>query len=261
MNNFATFLSLGSFGRVGNQLFQIAATIGYARKQNFDYIFPQWQCNYTNKYMSQYFKKNIPQQSVVSTRNTYQEQHFHHVDIPRMENVDLKGWFQSKKYWENCEDEIREYFEPHQTVVHRMYEKYGHLLGTENCAIHVRLGDYVGHEIHGVCNVNYYNRAIEELKKRKDIQNFLLFSDDIQTARQMFPSNFNIIQNNIDVEDLFLMSFCKNFIIPNSSFSWWAAYLSKNNDKLIYAPDRWFANPSYAIDNDIYNPNMIKINF
>ena len=93
---------------------------------------------------------------------------------------------------------------------------------------------------------------------------FLIFSDDINWCKEFFPDipeKFKFIDGNTDYEDLILMSLCKNNIICNSTFSWWAAWLNQNQDKKVIVPTNWFGK-AYANNktDDIFCENWIKLN-
>jgi hypothetical protein len=92
---------------------------------------------------------------------------------------------------------------------------------------------------------------------------FLIFSDDIYWCKQNFPDlpeKFVFIDENKDYEELFLMSKCKNNIICNSTFSWWGAWLNKNDQKKVVAPAKWFGSAyDHYNTNDLYCENWIKI--
>jgi hypothetical protein len=92
------------------------------------------------------------------------------------------------------------------------------------------------------------------------INRFLIFSDDIEWCKKNFNSDdFYFVEGNKDIEDLFLMTLCKNHIISNSSFSWWGSWLCENDKKIIIAPNRWFSEESSTIYKDVYTSNMIRI--
>ena len=115
-------------------------------------------------------------------------------------------------------------------------------------AIHVRRGDYVSNvksfDFHGICEVTYYKNAIEQLNAKLDNPTYFIFSDDVQWVRNNFNfiSNYTLVSDNAEqnnFEDFRLMRFCKHQIIANSTFSWWAAWLS-DNPKSVIAPSKWF---------------------
>jgi hypothetical protein len=233
-----TFKRLGvRYGRLGNQLFQIAATIGIALKNRQKYVFPQWA-------YSRYFEHAVPQSSRAAfdeiVFRTYKEEWFHYMDVVLDPNCswDLLGYFQTEKYFKHCEQKIRHYFQLKNEYRNYLQEKYGEYLSEKTCSIHVRRGDYVNQEReYYQCSAEYFGKAIEEF----DNTTFLVFSDDIDWCKQVFrKSNFVFIEGEKDILDLYLMSMCQNNIIANSTFSWWAAWLNENKDKKVVAPGRWF---------------------
>ena len=89
---------------------------------------------------------------------------------------------------------------------------------------------------------------------------YWVFSDDIPYCKTIFPKTFNFISGHSDIEDFFLMTLCNNFIIANSTFSWWAAWLSKSENKKIVAPKRWFGpGLKHHKTEDIYCKDWIVI--
>ncbi len=272
-----TFSKLGYFGRLGNQLFEIASTIGIAVKNNDVAIFPKWYCDYTKKEMSSYFKNPI-HQTVLDCKSfpTHLEPNVHYDEVSYQNNINLHGWFQSEKYFKHCEQLIRHYFEPNPIIIKKLEEKYRNKLlipyGKETCSIHVRRGDYVDNAFHDAHDMDYFTKAIECIKDRRRHIQFIVFSDDITWCKKHFPEDFIFIENNLsasgaasihrkndtDIEELFLMSMCKHNIITNSSFSWWASWLNKNPNKIIVAPEKWFGEGGPS-DKDIYTKEMVKL--
>ena len=115
-------------------------------------------------------------------------------------------------------------------------------------AVHIRRGDYISNtkaaKLHAICDVDYYDRAIKLIESRLKSPSFYIFTDDPDWAFSninirgecTFVSGKNGFAN---FQELFLMSECSNFIIANSSFSWWAALLSSNANKIVIAPKVW----------------------
>lgn len=258
-----TFEKLGNNGRLGNQLFQIAAAIGYSVKHESKINIPVWFCSYTQKNMSDYFKNKINQtDGRIHFDFVYTERFFDYSEIDCKNNlrINLHGYFQSEKYFENCKEEIRFYFTPDEKVLSRIYKKYKKNLLSNTCSVHIRRGDYIDHPIHGVCDLNYYISAMKLIKSKKDIGNFLIFSDDIEWCKaNIIGDDIFYVEGNMDIEDLFLMSLCNDHIISNSSFSWWGSWLCNYDDKIIISPRRWFTEKSAMTYNDIHTKEMILI--
>ena len=246
------FSRIGKFGRLGNQLFQIAATIGFAVENNVQAKFYKWE-------YSDYFKTPIDQSlNQYEIINTIHERGINYNQLHYIKNSDLVGYFQSEKYFKNCKDLIRKYFTFADSLI-----DYNIINPVENsCSIHVRRGDYVNlQDYHPFPGMDYYRNAISYMKN-KGVNIFYIFSDDIEWCKEHFSYIDEIIyvEGNIDIKDLALMSICKNNIIANSSFSWWGAWLNGNENKIVISPSVWFG-PSKkgVITEDLYCEGWIKM--
>jgi hypothetical protein len=141
---------------------------------------------------------------------------------------------------------------------------------TESVAIHIRLGDYLSnpeaHALHGVCPFEYYYSAIQFMRNQLSDPHFYIFSDDIHLAKEKFQlsgPDFSDIEGHtgkMSYLDLYIMSKCRHFIIANSTFSWWSAWLGSNHEKIVIAPERWFADSS-LITKDLFPPSYVLIQF
>jgi hypothetical protein len=179
------------------------------------------------------------------------EQHYHFdPDILQLpDNVYLEGYWQSPKYFYDIQDIIRAEFTVRSgpdAGNRRMAEE---IAGAESVAIHVRRGDYVSSPAissrHGTCSMEYYQTAVKTIIGRVVQPHFFVFSDDPAWAKEnlsLTGPKTVIGQNGPDhaYEDMRLMSLCKHHIIANSSFSWWGAWLCRNPDKVVIAPQQWF---------------------
>lgn len=237
---------IGYLGRFGNQLFQIAAVIGYARKWKQDYVLPMWP-------YAKHFKYGFNQSKGANHFIKYRERYFHYTDIPRCHNVDLSGYFQSIRYWEHCQPEIRQLFSPNEAI-QAILDKDP--IPENTCAIHVRRTDYLQlKDYHPSLPIDYYQRAMEAIGAER----YIVFSDDIEWCKtQPVFEGATFINSGNDLLDFFIMTQCDKFIIANSSYSWWASYLSKGKDKKIIAPKKeyWFGE-KYNMNNvdDLYLNN------
>jgi len=106
------------------------------------------------------------------------------------------------------------------------------------CSIHVRRGDYLKlKNHHPVQGLGYYKEAMKLVPCDK----FLVFSDDVKWCKKVFNGDQFIVSEPAPQEvDFNMMIACSHHIIGNSSFSWWAAYLGDNPDKVVVAPKNWF---------------------
>ena len=110
-----------------------------------------------------------------------------------------------------------------------------------------------------VCDRNYYESAIRKIKELEPDSTIIIFSDDMEWAKRTLggKANFYFEEKKYDIcEKIVLMSSCKSFIISNSSFSWWAQYLSINNDKTVISPFKWYNDSN---DKRLINPNWVII--
>ena len=117
---------------------------------------------------------------------------------------------------------------------------------SESVCVHVRRGDYLNYNYYMVCNPAYYNECMLEIKKMHPQVKFFIFSDDIEWAKNNLNASeiaesVYVPQGNADYVDFELMRRCKHFIISNSTFSWWAAYLGEYKQKTVITPDKWYS--------------------
>lgn len=262
-----TYINIGKFGRLGNQMFQIASTIGIAKKNNTEFSFPDWNCYYTKKNYNSFFSNSLPKLINSSPINTIQETGFNYneIRIPTDNKLyNLSGYFQSEKYFKDYRDIIINYFSLKPEIEDTIFTKYGSILNN-SCSVHIRRGDYLGQQnLHPVQTIEYYNNAIQkiydnDLNNIKDV-NFLVFSDDINWCKNNIKlPNIHYIENNLDIIDLYLMSKCDNNIIANSSFSWWGAWLNRNKNKKVIAPKKWFGQSLNHNTSDLIPDEWIKI--
>jgi hypothetical protein len=241
-----TYNNIGGFGRLGNQMFQIASTIGIALDNDIDYCFNHWVCRYTGSDFNHYMEEPLPKGGLTPPIQHKQENNFGYTPIKLDKNTNymLFGYFQSEKYFKHHRKHILERFSLNEAHLNQLKEKYGDILDN-SCSLHIRRGDYINSQNqHTLLDLGYYRRAISELYGDDlDGVNVLIFSDDIKWCKQNLDipkANVHYISNNVDILDMFLMSLCTNNIIANSSFSWWGAWLNQNENKKVVAPKNWF---------------------
>ncbi len=242
---FVTF-PLGELGRLGNQLFQIAATIGVARRNGCSFIFPTWQ-------YSRHFEFPLPQAHPIRHMQRRAPRSFAYEEIVIDRATELWGYFQSHRYFAHCEEEVRHYFTPHHALAQLLDSGFADLLARETCSVHVRRGDYLGDPTWPeLAAGDYYERAMSQFDSNTT---FVIFSDDTAWCMERFRGRSTFFVEALSaVEDLFLMARCRGHIIANSSLSWWGAWLDPNPDKKVIAPVRWFGR-KHAEPSVPYRPN------
>lgn len=161
----------------------------------------------------------------------------------------LRSFFQSKEYADNFQSgELKTFFslKEHSQKLSRMISS---LENESTLVLHIRRGDYRNHSNDfGLLSLQYYRKAIEIALAQKIVKNIWIFSDEI-SATHVLAKYFTEIKFNYvskydfsPAETLKLMSSSKNLVIANSTFSWWAAYLSEEAE--VYRPETWFRRES-----------------
>lgn len=179
-------------------------------------------------------------------------------------DVYLDGYWQSQKYFENIEDIIRKDFILKDEISLNIKNLMEVIQKENSVCIHVRRGDYVGNKVHEIVGKEYYDKGLALISKKIKIDKLYVFSDDIKWCEENMKFEFPVMfvgEEYVGQKDeghLVLMKSCKNFIIPNSSFAWWGAWLSSYKDKIVIVPKQWFGDNSINSD-DLIPKNWIRI--
>ena len=258
-----SFDYLAAPGQLGNQMFKYAALRGIAENNGYDFYVPPsklyleknkqlnkayrkiFKYEYQNHFLFEYFEMNsFPRKNIKYSKFTKQVSPESHLFDENLfnncpDNVQLTGYYQTPKYFQNIEEIIRNDFKFKKHIVNKA--KYLHFKYTFDCSMHIRRGDYLTNPNHYALSMKYYNQAIDIFGQDS---NFLVFTDDIEwfkSTKFYRKGQFNLISTltkNSTILDLYFMSLCNRHIIANSTFSWWGAWLSGSN-KIIY-PINWF---------------------
>ena len=196
------------------------------------------------------------------------EPHFNY--WPGLSNIGpscyLMGYWQSEKYFKDCEELVRGDFKFKLPLDGINLELSMRMRGGQSISLHVRRGDYLTHtatsKIFNVCSVDYYRSAVEYIADRIPFPHFFVFSDDLQWAKAnlSIPYPVSFIEGNHGSRsyiDMQLMGLCGHQIIANSSFSWWGAWLNRNPKKIVIAPRLWFNNGMN--DSDLIPSDWLRI--
>lgn len=230
-----TFSKIGKKGNLGNQLFQIASTIGLAVKNNHEFAFSEW------KYQD-YFKNKLPLSSSEASGFVCikEDSYCHHEWNLSTENYDLEGWLQTEKYFDK--EFTKYYFHFSDSLIERIRNQYNNVFKKRTILISIRRGDFVNHPDYFQTPIKYYLNSLAEFFPDWDSCNLVILSDDVNYCK----FHFSFLENAFfgdglnETEQLCLGSLCDDFIISNSTFSWWTAWLGEKSDSKIIRPFKNF---------------------
>ena len=258
----------------------------------FDVTYPRATWDEINRYTdgSTHLKDRIRKRFRGKKTNIYKEQGFYDPEVLNKEDVYLDGTFQSQKYFEDILDDVKKVFSfgPLEDLhlSPSVYEETKNWLtkiqSVNAVGIHLRRSDSRQDEgrYAGICTPEYYEGAIRYILEREKDAVFFIFSNEPKWVKTIvrdlvrrlideswsreevkeFQNRFVLVQANSDITsylDLILYSNCRNYIISNSSFSWWGSWMCDKADKMIIAPTPW---TNDATDEAMYTEGMILIN-
>lgn len=255
----------GEYG-LGNQLFQVASTIGIAKAHNRPWGFLPWHNN-------KYFKHTLPSLPINDLPQTVvSEKRFDYdsIVLPDNSNAVLSGYLQSWKYFENAKEEVCNAFTIKEEHVLSVENALSPLSIGRTCSISVRRGDYVNlQHIHPLQPEEYWVNAQNVVEQHATVDTYIVFSDDINWCRE----NINLFNktgkrvifftSGAQILDFTAITLCNANITTNSTFSWWGAYLNRNVDKVVVMPKLWFgptgpwSGPSNA--NDLHVEGWFRV--
>lgn len=184
----------------------------------------------------------------------------------KRKNYYMYGYFQDNNYVESAKNEMIQIMHnkkiERELLQNEHIEYYSHyILNCKRClAVSIRCGDDYVQSGWPICSREYYSNSIKLICQSHKIEEsgVIFFSDDIEHAKKMLKDSFPkalFINNVSPTESLFLMTLCHDYIISNSSFSWWGQKLSKNEkDKLVIAPEYWYRNNEKTKDSKLFDP-------
>ncbi|MBF8263342.1 MAG: hypothetical protein HW387_1007 [Parachlamydiales bacterium] len=264
------------FGQMGNQLFQIATTLAFAWDHGAIAVFPELhkkedRIAYNRDRIFHRLNTSMPPRPFINGFN--EKNAYSPLRIPFKKDLVLCGYFQSWKHFHHHRDQLLTTFAPSEKILDKLHRKYQDLLELPNTvAVHVRTHNKKLHDIklHPFMGFDYFQNAMDSFPE--DAQ-FVVFSERMGWCKKNFHEKCIFIEGNDGIEDFFLMSMMKHVIIANSSYSWWAAYLNQNPNKIIVAPQsfvdpvpdpRFPAKQNNLFNNeDVYFPDwkLIPVNF
>lgn len=215
---------------------------------------PKWYADFLNPVIRVVKKSNpkqlfdfmAPKGYILWQRNDY-------IEIPDItaDRVFLNGWWQDFRFFNDVKNELSDEIVPITEPNPQNQYIYDMTKNTDSVCVSIRGGNYLASKVKGslfVCDRGYFHRAVKKMTELLDDPVFIVFSDDLDWVRsyisleRKFPNLKFYYESGTDTveEKIRMMTMCKNFIISNSTFSWWAQYLAKNKNKIVIAPDAWW---------------------
>ena len=279
--------NLGKNGRMGNQMFQYAALVGIAKQCGFDFRIPDHS-------KASYFNRKVGVNIITEyheLQHCFEMLHcgdrYGVIDGDEIElheshefceelfkecpnHVTLNGYFQSEKYFKNAEKLVRLDFRFKEHIIEEVEKHYLEYLKDKPVSILVR--DFNPEYDYPNCENNHINIPSEFYEKSIDIlgrdKTYIICSNNIeQTKKQKVFQGDNFIFNEVVPDDIYkghfdlcLMSMCQDFIISNSTFAWWGAWLGKDEGKRVLIPTPWYGTGlSHISTDDLYPDEWEKI--
>lgn len=238
-----TYKNLGreGYGRLGNQMWQIAWAVGSAEKSGGRaFVVPSWEYR---KFFS------VPEEAY---------------ETPKGKCVDGESnFFQELYHWEDSVDTVKKWFTP-SDYANKLTDELVPQAGKNTIAVHFRRGDYLNNpHMFPVPTYSYYELAIKEALAQNDKSKLIVFSDDFDWVTNLFQNDQGLlgilyktkrvtivkgIERSVDpskrvgeprdIVDLVAMTRCDRHVIANSTFSWWGAFLA--DSLYVTYPSVWF---------------------
>lgn len=233
------------YGGLGNNMFQYAAGLSYAKQHNKSLKIVG---NFKNISEVFFVSENDYVKGRPLTENAYIERDASLDFRDAMDNSSfqyLNGYFQDENIFKKNRDLILELFKFKNELTPKNKKLADKIKSTNSVSIHIRRGDYLVACYNDMLSNYYYNHAMDYISSKVENPHFYIFSDDIEWVKKnlnvKYPHTF--VDNNQEKEsadqDMHLMSLCKHNIIANSTFSWWGAWLNQNPEKIVLVPRVW----------------------
>jgi hypothetical protein len=278
-------------GGLGNQLFQIFATISFALSANKIFLFPYsdvlttgitrhtyWYSLLDKLFTHTTWSRTETDNPRIFSLHQIGEKGFEYDEMVAIrvnlekKSACLNGYFQSYKYFEKHYETIIQLIglrAKQEDIRNKTTLLHG---GTPTVSLHFRLGDYVEKQSHHpIMSIKYYMGALTHIIDQVGSDTFrvIYFGEKdneptikicIQILAKKFP-HLEFVKADLeeDWEQMLLMSCCTHNVIANSSFSWWGAYFNRDPKKIVCYPARWFGPALRHDTKDLCPPSWQKI--
>lgn len=184
------------------------------------------------------------------------------------DNKCIVGAWQCENYFSSISSDIKALYKFKYALLPQSIKLAQDIVAGNSICVHIRRGDYVTSKLYsstiGAMDLTYYRSAIELMVQKVDTPRFYIFSDDLTWCKEnvIIPFDHTFVEDeHVGIKAgnyLQLMSLCKNYIISNSTFSWWAAWLGEKENSLIIGPANWFRDKSLN-GSDILPKRWVKL--
>lgn len=253
-------------GRLGNLMFQVAHGYSQALTHNRQYFYPLIGSEIVHFKDSIFRGINFFNGQIEDLKDknpSFLESTFHFTPIAPTENriTVFCGYYQSGKYFQNQKDNIKALYSPTEEFKSRCLKDYPELQSNNVTVINVRRGnDYLGQpENHPVVTAEFIYKALEHIPNKEHVY---VVSDNLPWCKENLKIDGVRFVEYSGLDALWLLTLCKHFVISNSTFSWWGAYLGERPDSVVVAPETWFGPGVHSrghYETDIYQDNWIKV--
>jgi len=240
----------------------------------------KYKFNNEMKNIKRFFLKKIDKFSerknfLIEERNSKKETEFSNKYLTQSFNdvVFLEGYFQSEKYFTNHKKKIIQEFSFKDKIKEKNLELQKSILNSNSIMVHIRQHAFTETQKKQINkknllksdqytseNISHNLKAIKYFKSKIDNAKFFIFSNDFKNLKNIFIGDeYYFVDQNIKLEpihDFYLMTLCRHFIVSPSTFSWWAAWLSRNENKICIRPPE---NMKMSSNRDINPDDWINI--
>jgi hypothetical protein len=245
--------NFGVNGRMGNQCHQLAFMSSMSRKKGVPYFIPkEWP-------YSQYFKINPPvgKQENAQKVNEISYEYSDYSNLDYTKDIDYNGFFQNEKYFD---DKVKSEIQFKDDYKSSIKTKFSRLFTRPTISIGVRRTDYLNLPYYQL-GANYYISALFEHFPEWREYNLIFISDDLHWCKEHFGCLTNaFFPESKDMEQMCLSSLCDHFIIANSTFHWWAAFMGEKEGTKVVQPTKLFAGKLLEQHGDVnfYSDRWVK---
>jgi hypothetical protein len=203
----------------------------------------------------------------------FKDKSLEYAEIPMKKSMYLRGSWGLRKYYDDYVDNLSKEISLKEKFKTKEFQTVlRHIQQSDSIGVHIRRGDYEKVEHYknyfGLLPANYYSESLALVRDKIEKPNFFIFSDDAEWVKENLPflkeSLFvSDYIGGVDYLEFELLKNCKHQVIANSTFSWWAAKLNSNPDKIVIQPKIWFADPRpqavYEKEEVFYIKESIKL--